>query len=579
MQMNYRAVLFGSCLSVVSSHAQWTNDAYENTTVRDGIGVTALRPVMCNGPAGSTYIAWYEQVDTLYEVRMQRIDAAGFAMWDVEGVIVSPNAAFAILSGWNPKMFPMGLIIDHDGNAILGFSDKRTGVITASFYKLDSAGVSVWDENGIVAGDSLGVAQQTVSMDVYDDNSVVATWNSEYGSVYYNKFHSDGETFWQVPLEIPVVVISQPFVSIGKRPLLPKPIVQQDGGFLVQLLEHESGNEGSAYVSNYRLKVARINQNGTFLGLDQFVANNVEHAYMKPAVADGLGGFYIAHRGYWHDPLFDGKLRLQHYRSDGTTWGANGIIVAPLIGVGSDCEISLLPNGNGVIVGANVDIVFIQGGEENLMPPSHLQVVVQRVDTAGVLQWAENGTLIADNANCDFIGLTATDDGSVFTYIQDSLIKATHIGFDGEFLWEPNIGTVCSRSGLKSNGSTSAVHDGNMVVAWQDDRINSGVYAQRIPIENGPDIPTATSSVSIDNSSLSIRPFQNNDQLWLATSNTSSGLGMIRVLDTAGRTLHVQNAYIASGTNQIPVNTHVEGAAIVELSLNGDAKRAMTVVH
>jgi len=54
---------------------------------------------------------------------------------------------------------------------------------------------------------------------------------------------------------------------------------------------------------------------------------------------------------------------------------------------------------------------------------------------------------------------------------------------------------------------------------------------------------------------------------------------MIRVLDTAGRTLHVQNAYIASGTNQILVNTHVEGAVIVELSLNGDAKRAMTVVH
>ncbi len=70
--------------------AQWSNDPKVNTPVCVAPG-TQSNPVVAGDGAGGAYIAWTDYRGTRPQVYLQRLDAEGYAQWNVNGIPVYPQ--------------------------------------------------------------------------------------------------------------------------------------------------------------------------------------------------------------------------------------------------------------------------------------------------------------------------------------------------------------------------------------------------------------------------------------------------------------------------------------------------------
>lgn len=116
-----------------------------------------------------------------------------------------------------------------------------------------------------------------------------------------------------------------------------------------------------------------------------------------------------------------------------------------------------------------------------------LDIYAQRVNSAGVVQWATNGVPIAIAANFQSIQNLVSDGngGAIITWLDTRTgsfnIYAQRINNAGVVQWATNGVVVCNESGNKS--ATTMLPDGNggAFVGWSDGRKDSGdTYIQHI---------------------------------------------------------------------------------------------------
>src|SRR5690606_35594143 len=74
-----------------TAQGQWTTDVSMNTPVRTLTTGEATSQLIADGPNGSTYTCWFENVSGMYQLRMQRFDAGGNNLWPDTGLVVSAH--------------------------------------------------------------------------------------------------------------------------------------------------------------------------------------------------------------------------------------------------------------------------------------------------------------------------------------------------------------------------------------------------------------------------------------------------------------------------------------------------------
>src|SRR5690606_6929129 len=116
----------------------------------------------------------------------------------------------------------------------------------------------------------------------------------------------------------------------------------------------------------------------------------------------------------------------------------------------------------------------------------------QRLDAAGVEQWAHNGLLIADrsvSSTVDYDLITDGDGNAVLTFNDDAVVPGTQqvvvhrISPAGTFLWGPSGVTVSEGSGFKANPHVAALTDGSFAVAYFAD---GAIVLQRLSETGAP---------------------------------------------------------------------------------------------
>src|SRR5580765_4842504 len=113
MKKTLTLFIIASMLTKIS-FAQWTADSTQNTIVRDNSGTEEVTPLIASLTDGSTYVSWFESVNSSYELRMQLLDPNGFALWDPAGLVVSDYPQSSALYRYDLKT-------DNEGNAVVGF--------------------------------------------------------------------------------------------------------------------------------------------------------------------------------------------------------------------------------------------------------------------------------------------------------------------------------------------------------------------------------------------------------------------------------------------------------------------------
>ncbi|MBN2591089.1 MAG: T9SS type A sorting domain-containing protein [Sedimentisphaerales bacterium] len=224
------------------------------------------------------------------------------------------------------------------------------------------------------------------------------------------------------------------------------------------------------------LYVQRINSEGLLQwGAEGVLVSNSGY-WQRDAdcISDGLGGVFVV----WKEDRGDGHYNLFGQRIDKNGiihWYDNGINVCGAIGNQEDPTI-VSDNSGGVIVAwrdwrnGDIDIFGL------------------RIDQDGNRLWTPNGVAIVNGPDNQWLE-PAVSDGVGGAYIswsdENELtgrdVYAQRINSDGAKLWGADGLVICNAIGYQSPGYLVRTSDGNMILAWNDDRFwNTVIFAQKV---------------------------------------------------------------------------------------------------
>ncbi|MHA1275314.1 MAG: hypothetical protein ACTSQS_18065, partial [Promethearchaeota archaeon] len=241
------------------------------------------------------------------------------------------------------------------------------------------------------------------------------------------------------------------------------------GGAIITWDDYRQGD-------NYDIYVQRINSSGSV----QWATNGVPICNLKKnqvipdIISDGLGGAIIT----WYDNRsLDYDIYVQHINSAGVVqWGPNGTAICTAVGEQTFPEI--ISDGLG---GAIITWRDYRNGND-------FDIYAQRINSAGVIQWALNGTSICTTTGHQLYPQIVSDGlgGAIITWFDnrtsDYDIYAQRINSQGIAQWTANGIIICNAAGNQYYPKTSEDGSNGALISWEDYRggTNSDCYVQRV---------------------------------------------------------------------------------------------------
>lgn len=556
IHMKTRLLLF--LLTVVTAGpvmAQWTTNSQLNTAVRDQTGITEVTPLTATLADGSTYISWFESVaGTNYLMRMQRLDAAGNKLWGPDGIIVSSNPQ-------STALYRYDLQVDNADNAILGFQDTRTSSTSQIVvYKLSPAGAQLWGANGIQLLDPTAASGLSPTLAVTSTNNVVVTWNASgtAGSwIAMQKISPAGTLLWTAPVRLQGTTTTERY----DRPF-PMPVSNDE--ILLHYVRRTGTGLGVSTMFAQRYSAAGT---GVWAAPTQVSDKTIGFAFFPAPVPDGSGGYFVAFNSGNPANANLGDVYVQRVSSTGALWSVSG--TPALTGTTTtrfDGRLEYLAARNELWLNLNVrDISQGQSGIslqkfEPGVGTALLGATGLTVFPVSVTYYATQGFRIIPNG---FLTVY-TENTSATT----SILKATKTDFAGASAWAGGPVTVSGVVSGKLNIRTGRYLNNQVVVGWEDQRLDRGIYAQNIS-NTGTLGPLSTRAAK---PALPLTLFPNPGaapvmQLSLARAQTVELL----VQDLLGRPVHYSTVALPAGIQPValPVSGVAAGTYFVRTTVDG----------
>ncbi|MCA0388799.1 MAG: T9SS type A sorting domain-containing protein [Bacteroidetes bacterium] len=456
-------ILFFAALSF-SGLAQWSSDPTVNLMIADTTGEQDL-PKSVSCPDGSTYISWFDSRGGSYAVYMQRLNPEGVKLWGSQGLLISNNPQ-------NSSLVDYDLTCDAQSNAIVVFTDIRSGDLDVFAYKISPAGQFLWGANGVALSSGTGYeANPTVA--VTSDGNVVVAWIYAVNpyKVYMQKLDATGAKQWGAT---PLI-----YGSATEGYNFPK-IVPSDNGSVIVSHKVTTGNFPAQTVKLAAQKfnssgVAQWGTGGVWVqSLGKVMAFTAQYSE-----SDGANGVIVA----WHDDRNSINLQsawVQRVKSDGTlAFPANGAECATTSGIHKWNPVAAKLTGSDEVM-AFWRFTNSDQNQDGL--------AVQKFNASGVRQFTDDGiTLRAMTGTANIVGydLAAISNSAYIVYNVgnsaglSNTVQGLMINSSGTNAW----GSTLPLSSLVSDkGRLQIVKDISDagLAFWTDKRVGNGIYGQKI---------------------------------------------------------------------------------------------------
>jgi len=279
---------------------QWTTNG---TVICNATGNQLNHQIASDG-SGGAIITWEDIRNSNVAIFAQKINSAGITQWDANGTVICNATA----DNYKPQ-----IVSDDLGDAIISWGHDN-GITDIHIYaqKINSAGITQWDDNGTVICNATG--DQEVSRIVSDGSGgAIITWEDLRGpntDIYAQKINSAGITQWD---DNGTVICN----ATGEQ--LYHQIASDGSGGLI-ITWRDNRNSGITNTDIYAQKIDST-------GITQWTTNgtvicNATNVQYNPQIAsDGAGGAIITFT--W---IYD--IYTQKINSAGITqWNANGTAV------------------------------------------------------------------------------------------------------------------------------------------------------------------------------------------------------------------------------------------------------------
>jgi hypothetical protein len=430
--------------------AQWSSDPAVNTVVADGAG-EQTQPKIVAAPDGSYYVSWTDAPGE-YDIRLQKLDAAGNALWPHNGILVA-DRSFGFV-------YDYGLAVDSAGNALLAYHccENNTPDEHIVAQRVSPQGNLLWGANGITVS-SAGEGGLVARIAGLSDGGVAVAWANATSQVRAQKLDANGAPLWGAA----GVTIAPP-----------------SGSHL--LADLQASDNGNAIVS-FQAQLSRFNRQlwaqkfasadgAPLWGTDPLVVSDntsgiMQLGYFPPFVDDGAGG--AAFVWYVVSGLNGGMARAQHVNAAGAKrHGANGIDLT------TDATQSHY-NPTGFYDRATGDIYALWQDVRITATQRYYGMSAQRVDAAGTRLWGDVGkTLLPTDepiATSQFTALPAPG-GMLAGWVTDDLpnpmpMSVTRLDNAGNAVWTQPWSAVKNGTTLTSRASGIATAE-QAVYVWSD---------------------------------------------------------------------------------------------------------------
>lgn len=492
--------------SVAPAHAAWSSDPTTNLVVAGAAGDQIL-PKVAPTTDGAVYVSWFDAIANGFDVRVQRIDAAGNLELDPAGVLVA-DRGFSSVQDY-------GLDVDAAGDALLAFrDDSGTGTqITAA--RVSSTGTVLWST--MLTSTTDFVASPKVAGT--SDGSAVVAWTQDV-TTHVMKLDEDGDPAW-----LSDVVFTPAMGSYSVNDL------HGAGADVIISLVNQTGGFGSPR----HIHAQKLDGTGAPLwGADPvivFDGGSLQFGNFPPFTPDGAGGGVFA----WYDAASLAlQCSVQRILPDGTeAFAHNGVVVST--------------NASRVRVSPSVAFDASTGDcvaawVEQSSNQSQSGLYAQRIDTSGNRLWTDDGAELVSLSSVA-VGLVRVEVAATGPFVYwaeapsfgEDVILGARLDANGAFDVGPF--DVSSTPSGKSRLATSLTSDGVAVLAWSDDRSDAGdILAQNV----NADGTLGDMSVAVGDGALSVigglvgSPWPNPVRAGHAVSIGVLG-GDVDVFDVTGR--------------------------------------------
>lgn len=446
---------------------QWSSNPAQNTAISAMTGEQAL-PKIAVDANGYAYISWFSTDTGNYNVRLQRLDHNGNALWSQNGILVSNQPQDTWITDYD-------LTADSSGFAVITFTDIRTGQSNPVGYRVSPDGELMWGQNGILLSNdnnfdpSPKVCVTTTGNSIFAWQSIPESGNSQ---VRLQKISPDGEPLWGAG-----IILSESGVDYTS------PYVLQADNDYAYLVWHKQ--TGPYYAPNRGLYVQKLDVDGSFLW-----AADVEIYAPVPSspvvylemCRDNMGGIIFS----WYRSIDITQFYSYVQRMD-----ANGVVSMPANGVlasTSSARLHMYPVPAYLSQTQEIVLFF----SEQDLNQNYRGMYAQKFDLQGTRLWGDEGIMLIGLSTNDYLLFSADgrENQAICIYqaavfgTMDAKIQAVMLDDQGDFVWTDHFVDLCTYQSEKLHNVMSNYYMGQWVAVWQDQRNDYGdIYAQNIQLD------------------------------------------------------------------------------------------------
>ena len=445
------ALALFAALCTSSASAQWPSDPGLNLSVADGFGEQIL-PKIAPTADGGCYVSWFDG-GAGYDVRLQRLDAAGNELWAHNGVLVR-DRSFSSVQDY-------GLDVDASGAALLAFRDDNFATEQVTAARVDASGTLSWGAAGVqLTSTTAFIASPKITGTANGD--VVVSW-TENNLARTQRLTSGGATVWAAPVDLTPAVGNYSVSDL-----------HASGDDVILAIVHQTG---TSFLSPKHLKAQKFDAAGAALWgaapVAVFDGGSLQIGNFPSFILDGSGGAVFSWYGtgplqcYAQRILASGAEAFPHNGSVGSTDPA-GTRVSPA-----------------VCFDAATSTTFMFWEEQN-GSQSTSGLSGQKFDATGSAQWGATGSTLLplSTTEINWVRTLTTPTGAYVFWHESPAFgqdtgHAAVVNGAGAFAVGPLAYASTPSNKLRLDARLSA--GGTALLAWGDSRVDGGdVFMQSV---------------------------------------------------------------------------------------------------
>ena len=397
------------------------------------------------------------------------------ASWPIDGLLLTPQT--------RNQQLPV-LASDGASGMILAWSGS-VAIATSNIYaqRVDSSGTARWSDGGIAIGGG-GLTQVDEAIASAPNHGAIVAWsrkpkdsNGDAYDLYAQRLDSLGNALWAAG------GLALASSNRGER----EPIIVSNGssgamdpiGYYVAFQRYLDGN--------VRLQFVDLSGGGMWTSAVAggiLLSSALSQAYTNSCIQDGVGlagrsrGVLVAWEDFAFSSTTGSDVMIQRVSPAGVPlFTSGGLKLCGAPGDQYGAQMALVGGGN----------IIVTWQDERT---GSSDIYAQKVNTAGVVQWATDGLPVCRALNPQS-SPTVMSDGAGGAYIlwldgrgAEEVTYAQRIGPDGQPLWALDGIPVTALPNRHSFFSVASDGQGGLIVAWSsDERQNTSdgpLRAQRI---------------------------------------------------------------------------------------------------